>query len=285
MPLRRLAWPMMTPMLAAYAGLLLLPLCIVLRQSFMPSVAGRVGGEAGVTLDNYAAFIDGAYWRYFADTFGVSLFACAFVMLVSYPAAYWLVHSRAQRLRGAMLSVLLLSIFASAVVKVYGVALAFSPAGLRSALAALLRAAPASRPVTSCIVGIGLVNFLLPIAILGCVAPIQGVSRSVGLAAQSLGANRLVMHLRVLIPLCLPGLLQVFLLIYAGAVSAFVVPWILGRGQVNFVSNLVYARFSEMSDFPSGAALSMLLLLASLAALLVVSWAASRVGPRREMGR
>ena len=234
-----------------------------------------------MTLDNYAVFIDGAYLRYFTDTFGLSLAACAFVMLVSYPVAYWLVHSRARRLRGAMLSVLLLSIFASATVKVYGVALAFSPAGLRSPLAALIGAAPASRAVTSCIVGIGLVNFLLPIAILGCVAPIQGVSQSLGLAAQSLGANRLAMHVRVLIPLCLPGLLQVFLLIYAGAVSAFVVPWILGRGQLNFVSNLVYARFSEMSDFPGGAALSMLLLLASLLALLAVSVAASRMGRGR----
>ena len=51
----------------------------------------------------------------------------------------------------------------------------------------------------------------------------------------------------------------------AKGISAFVVPMILGKGKVLFVSNLIYARFSEIANYPSGSAVSIAMLVMSLA--------------------
>jgi ABC-type spermidine/putrescine transport system permease subunit I len=104
------------------------------------------------------------------------------------------------------------------------------------------------------------------------VAPLQQINPALPAAAQSLGANRITTHFTVILPLCLSGIAQVFMLIYASAISAFVIPLILGRGQVSFLSNLVYARFSEVSDFPGGSALSVLLLAITLTVTLGLGW-------------
>lgn len=262
--LQRLSFILALPALIVYTALLVGPLVVVFSQSLIP-----ISSEsAGLGLSNYTAFLSPAYLGYFVDTFGLSLAACLVVMTIAYPLSHWLVNGTSSQLRGFVVILIVLSIFVSGTVKVYGVALALGPTGLRNELAALFGARQSARSVTSLVVVIGLINFLLPVAVLGCIAPVQRLPRALSLAAQSLGASRVSTHLKILLPLLARGLLQVFLLIYVSAVSAFIIPWILGRGQINFLSNLIYARFSEVADFGGGAALSIILLIVAATALL-----------------
>ena len=62
----------------------------------------------------------------------------------------------------------------------------------------------------------------------------------------------------------MPGLLSAFLICFTLCLSAFVVPLILGKGKVLFVSNLIYSRFSEIANYPSGSAVSIVMLIMSL---------------------
>ena len=67
------------------------------------------------------------------------------------------------------------------------------------------------------------------------------------------------------------GILSAFLIGYTLSISAFVVPMILGRGKLLFVSNLIYSRFSEIANYPSGSAISIVMLMLSLIIIYVVS--------------
>lgn len=273
-PADRVNWPVVPP-LVAVLGLLVLPLALVAVMSTRrpaPGFAGGIAGEYVFTLENYAVFLDTAYLRYLGDTLWLSLVATTIAAAAAYPMASWLATAPSSRQRKLAIGALMVILYASAVVKVYGVALAFGPTGLRPLLAAFWGVGLNNRLVTSTVVVVGLVNFLVPIATLMMVGPLQQVNPALSAAAQSLGANRMTTHLTVILPLCLPGVAQVFMLTYASAISAFVIPLILGRGQVNFLSNLVYARFSEVSDFPGGAALSMLLLAITLTVTLGLGW-------------
>jgi ABC-type spermidine/putrescine transport system permease subunit I len=46
---------------------------------------------------------------------------------------------------------------------------------------------------------------------------------------------------------------------------------ILGKGRVLFISNLIYNRFSEIADYPSGAAISIVLFAVALAIVYAMS--------------
>ena len=122
----------------------------------------------------------------------------------------------------------------------------------------------------------GLLHFTLPMAALTLVGTVQNVNPRLAEAAQTLGASRWLAHLTVTIPMCARGLLSAFLISFTLSVSAFIVPLILGKGRVVFVSNLIYSRFSEIANYPSGAALSLVLLVFSFAIVYAITEFVSR---------
>jgi putative spermidine/putrescine transport system permease protein len=105
---------------------------------------------------------------------------------------------------------------------------------------------------------------LIPISAITLLGTIQNVNPKLAEAAQVLGASRLKSHFTITLPLCIPGLLSAFLICFTLCLSAFVVPMILGKGKVLFVSNLIYARFSEIANYPSGSAVAIIMLVIAL---------------------
>ena len=78
-------------------------------------------------------------------------------------------------------------------------------------------------------------------------------------------------RLTITVPLCVPGLLSAFLICFTLCLSAFVVPLILGKGKVLFISNLIYARFSQIANYPSGSAVAIIMLAVSLLTIYAVT--------------
>jgi ABC-type spermidine/putrescine transport system permease subunit I len=105
---------------------------------------------------------------------------------------------------------------------------------------------------------------LIPIVALTLIATVQNINPRFSEVAQSLGASRAQAMLTVVVPLSMRGVMSVFVLCYSLSLSAFVIPMVLGKGYVLFVTNLIYSRFSEVSDWPGGAALSITMLALSL---------------------
>ncbi|MER8734338.1 ABC transporter permease subunit [Mesorhizobium sp. M1227] len=100
---------------------------------------------------------------------------------------------------------------------------------------------------------VGLLHYAIPISILITIGAILNLNPRLSEAAQSLGASAIESHLSVTIPLCIKGIVSAFLVSMTFGVSAFAIPWILGQGRVQFISNIIYSRFSEVSNYPSGA--------------------------------
>ena len=84
----------------------------------------------------------------------------------------------------------------------------------------------------------------------------------------------------VTLPLSLRGLLASFLLCYTFCISAFVIPMVLGKGRILFISNIIYSRFGEVGDYPSGAAISLVMLALSM---LIIYLFTRGARPRWEM--
>jgi len=266
-----------------YLVFFLAPLGLALVESLRTYVAGAIGSSADApfTLQNYKALIAPVYFGYLGDTFRLSLIATAAVLVLSYPLAHYLARMPSGLWRKMLVVGLVLMLFMSTLVKVYALAISFGPTGFGRPLANLLGTYPNSRLMSEIFVVVGLFNFLFPIATLMQVGTIQNVNPRFLEAALALGANRLTGHLKVVLPQCLDGLISAFLVVYTLAISAFVIPMILGRGQITFITNLIYTRFSELANYPSGAALSVLMLLVSLTMVFLISNMLSRLVSRR----
>jgi ABC-type spermidine/putrescine transport system permease subunit I len=276
MKLTRGAALLLLPALTVFVILLARPLINVLDESFREYVPGRVGSaeHAPLTVANYRELGTPAYLNYFLDTFRISLIATVIALVVAYPIAYHVARLRVPGLRKLWIGFLIAMMFLSVLVRVYSLALTFGPVGFLGAMTGALGVDMASTAVTEGLVVAGLLHYLIPISALTLIGTIQNVNPKLAEAAQTLGAPRVVAHVTVTIPLSARGLLSAFLIGYTLSISAFVIPMILGRGRVLFVSNLIYSRFSEVANYPSGAAISMVMLALSLVIIYVVSRAA-----------
>ena len=266
MKLSRGAALLLVPGLGLFLLLLVLPLANVVEESFRLFEPGRIGAakDAPYTLFNYAELADKAYFYYFVETVRFGLISALTGLAIAFPIAYWVARQRSTVLRKLAVGFLIGMMFLSTLVRVYALQLTFGPTGIAKFLSGLLGMSMNGRPYTELLVIMGLLHYLVPISALTLLGTLQNINPRLTEAAQALGAPRWKAHLSITVPLCVPGMLSAFLICFTLCLSAFVVPMILGKGKVLFVSNLIYARFSEIANYPSGSAVSIVMLVMSL---------------------
>jgi putative spermidine/putrescine transport system permease protein len=96
-------------------------------------------------------------------------------------------------------------------------------------------------------------------------------------AALSLSASHFTTLRRVVLPQVMPGILSGAVIVFALAASAFATPAIIGGRRLKVASTLAYDEFLNTLNWPLGAAVAVLLLLA----LIAVIWGANRLVERR----
>lgn len=277
---------LLVPGFALFLALLVLPLANVVDESFRLFEPGRIGSakDAPYTLFNYAEMLEPSYLRYFAETFRFGAVSSLIALLIAFPIAYSVARQRRPFLRKVAIGFFIGMMFLSTLVRVYALQLTFGPTGYGGLLARLLNVSPNGRFYTELIVILGLLHYLIPITVITLLGTIQNLNPRLIEASQVLGASRLSSHLSITVPLCMPGLLSAFLICFTLCLSAFVVPMILGKGKVLFVSNLIYARFSEIANYPSGSAVAITMLVIALVVIYGITSVISRRFGRLERG-
>jgi putative spermidine/putrescine transport system permease protein len=93
-------------------------------------------------------------------------------------------------------------------------------------------------------------------------AALQRLDPQVENAARSLGAAPAVALYRVVLPQIMPGMLSGAIIVFALAASAFATPAIIGGRRLKVASTLAYDEFLNTLDWPLGATVATLLLIA-----------------------
>lgn len=272
------------PAVGFFMIFLMAPLVALLMESFRIYTPGRIGAVegSGLTLQNYSELFSLTYLSFFLATFRISLIATVLALAIGFGIAYRLARMPSGLLRAGVLAFLVLVLFISTLIRVYAAALAFGPTGLLPVVARAIGLNPNGGFVIEVLVVLGLLQYLIPITVLTLIGTIQNINPRLVEAATALGASRVVAHLTVTLPLSARGVISAGLINYTLCIGAFAIPMILGRGRLQFVSNLIYTRFSQVSNFPSGAAISIVILLLSISLIYLIN---RRSSPVWETGR
>ncbi|WP_409190582.1 ABC transporter permease [Bradyrhizobium sp. RDM4] len=264
---------LLLPAVAVFALLLVAPILMVLDESFRAFEPGRIGSVQGasLTLANYAELLLPAYVQYFAQTYFLAFCASVVAVFIAFPISYCIARTESPSRRKASLSAIVGLMFLSALVRVYALELTFGSAGVLSPVMSFMNINPNGRQYINFVIVAGFLHYAIPMSILILFGAIQNLNPRLIEAAQSLGASALSSHITVTLPLCTRGIFSAFVVSMTLGVSAFIIPWILGRGRVLFISNLIYTRFSEVADYPSGAAISIIMMVLSLLMIFSMS--------------
>ena len=257
------------PALLLYAMLLLVPLVATVLLS-LHSFSLYKGIEEVYNLANYRdIFGDSYFYEIFARTFRIAFLVTLLAAFIGAPEAYILNRMRAPW-RGIFLLVALAPLLVSVISRTLGWALLLGSTGLvNQALMGLgLAGAPLQFMYSETGIVIALTHVLMPFMMISVWASLQRLDPAIEHAAVSLGAPALTVLRRIVLPQALPGVLSGGIITFALAASAFATPAIIGGRRLKVASTLAYDEFLNTLNWPLGAAIAVLLLLANIAIIL-----------------
>lgn len=258
-----------SPALLLFIGLLLVPLLLtgILSFSVYDSLMGV--GE-GYTFQNFLTVLtDEYYHEIFFRTLWMSLAVTLLAGLLGMPET--LILSRMKnRWRSFFLVIILAPLLISVVVRTLGWAILMGNEGLiNNALLSLgLIDSPVRMLYTMGGVIIALTHVLIPFMVISIWASLQKLDPFVENAGLSLGASRLQVFRRILLPQLMPGVLSGSIIVFALSASAFATPAILGGRRLKVVATAAFDEFTTTLNWPLGAAIAVLLLIGMLAIIL-----------------
>lgn len=253
---------LMSPALLLLVVAFLVPVAILVAYSFYESRPGGVMIPT-FTLRHYIRFLsDPFYLKILWRTLLLGLWVTVWCLLLGYPLAYVLARTRSPRVRGFLVTLILVPLMTSVVIRSYGWMILLANNGLvNQALRGLgLIQSPIQLLFNVTGVVIALVAILLPYMVLTVMPVIQNIDPSLEQAAQSLGANPWRMAWDVLIPLSLPGVWAGSILVFVLGIAAYATPRLVGGSRLLVLPIFVYDQTMSLLNWPFASATSFIIL-------------------------
>lgn len=265
---RRPYW-LSAPGLILFVSMLGTPLLLTFLLSFYGFDFTK-GIQPGFSFDNYIEVLGDSYFhKIFGRTFAIALTVTVISVLLGTPEAYILSRMR-KPWKSIFLIVILGPLLISVIVRTLGWALLIGGQGMISKLlqALSITDGPFSLMFTTTGMIIALVHVLVPFMVLAVWTSIQRIDPQIEDAALTLGASKFTVLRRIVLPQIMPGVLSGSLIVFALTASAFATPSIIGGRRLKVVATTAYDEYLNTLNWPLGAAIALLLLVANIAVIM-----------------
>ena len=253
--------------------IMLVPLVMMLRYSFNQYDPVQMM-KAGFTLENYVRFFSDRYYRaVFADTFMVAALCTILALVLGFPVAYFLARTRTRH-KSLLIILLVFPLLVGNVVRAAGWMVVLGNAGFVNAVLTHLGVIeqPLKLLYTPLAVVTGTTAVVMPYMILTLQSELEGVDFSVEEAARNLGAGSATTFWRVILPIVLPGVAAGTMLVFILCMNAYATPVLLGGSGITMMAPALYQQIARASNWPFGAALAGILIVATLCMALASNW-------------
>lgn len=252
--------------------IMIVPILMLFRYSFNHFDASMM--VEGFTLDNYVKFFQDSYYRdVFFSTVYVAATCTVLSLVLGFPVAYFLAKTQS-RYKSLFIILLVFPLMVGNVVRAAGWMVILGNAGFVNFIAQKLGLvdAPMQIMYTPLAVIIGTTGVVLPYLILTLQSVLEGIDFSVEEAAQSLGASFFTAFRRVVLPIAAPGVAAGTLLVFILCMNAYATPVLLGGTGITMMAPALYDQITKAANWPFGATLALVLVVATLLMALFSNW-------------
>jgi spermidine/putrescine transport system permease protein len=252
------AW-FLAPSWAIMTSLFLAPLLIILVYSLL--TRGTYGGLSQPwTIESYQRLLDPIYLGILWRSVWIAAASTVICLLLGFPLALFI--SRSGQRKNLYLSLVILPFWTSFLVRTYAWMFLLRDTGLINTTLQKLGLIHDPLPLlyNDGAVILGLVYGYLPFMVLPLYATLERLDQNLLEAAADLGAKPWATLLRVVAPLCAPGIRAGAILVFIPCLGAYLTPDLLGGGKTVMIGNLIQNQFTTARDWPFGSAVSLALM-------------------------
>jgi len=268
------------------------PLLIIVIYSFLEKPSQGTGVKWVFTTENYkdlfiqqkldgTTALDTRYIKVLWTSFYYSLITTIVTLILSVPVAMWIATRPAHR-RTLLVALVTLPFWISILIRTYGMRQIIAdegPIGKFLGLFDIDWSILYSPPATI----LGLIYVFLPFMILPIYASAERFDFRLAEAAYDLGARKLTVVRKIILPSIRPGIISGVALVFIPALGSFLQSDMLGGGKTNMVANVIANNFGQARNWPFGSALAVLLIVLTLLFILIIQGISKRRGDKVEL--
>jgi len=205
---------------------------------------------------------DDLYFNTYINSIKISSISTLLCLLIGYPMAYAIVRA-SHTYKHILLMLIILPFWTSFLLRVYAWMGLLADQGTINNILIFFGIIddPVRLLYTPFAVYVGIVYTFLPLMILPLYANMEKLDGSLREAAADLGARPAITFFTVTLPLTIPGIIAGSLLVFIPATGEFVIPDLLGGGNVLMIGRLLYNEFTANHDWPVASAVAIVLLI------------------------
>lgn len=265
MKLKWISYPYITWMII----FIVVPLILILLFSF---TSGDIQGLKNLefTLDNFKRFMDPMYLKVLGKSLSLALQSTLICLALGYPMAMIISKENIKK-RNILILLFVVPMWMNFLLRTYAWMTLLSKNGFINFIITKLGFSPLKLLYNDKAVLMGMVYNFLPFMVLPIYSVLIKIDNKLIEAAEDLGANKLQVFLRVILPLSLPGVISGFTMVFMPAVSTFVISRLLGGGHYMLIGNLIEQQFLYAGDWQFGSAISIIMMVFILIAMGVTA--------------
>lgn len=250
-------YALLSPTLAVMGLALIAPVALLIVTSLKTQTG--ISFEAGWTLAQYGEVLGRTSYRtLFLRSLLISGLVTLITVLLAYPMAYFVAfHARRKFL---WLIALTIPFWTSYLLRVFAWKTILGFNGVINS--GLERLGLIDQPLSFLLynpfaVVVTLAHAWAAFAILPIYVSLEKIDRSLLEAASDLGDGTLRRFLRITLPLSMPGVIGAAILIFVPTTGDFVTPELVGGPAGAMIANIIEVQFSQVGNWPLGAALAL----------------------------
>lgn len=260
----------LVPYALSAPGALWLGVFFLLPVAFMGFTSLKSGGifSGGFTFtwewSNYTEALS-ENSEYFTRSILYSAIVTVGALLLAYPLAYWIAF-HGGRAKSSLLFLVLLPFFVSFIIRTVQWKFILADNGMLLGPLKNVGLLPEDFHVLAMPVAViaGMTYNFIPFTTFPLYVALERIDRRLVEAAQDLYASKATAFWKVIFPLSIPGVFAAVLLTFVPATGDYVDAEILGSSSTTMIGNIIQRKFLIQVDYPSAAALSIVLMIGML---------------------
>jgi len=222
------------------------------------------------TLANWKRLLETrAFHRVFVRTILYSAVVTVGCVTLAVPYAYLVVRTDRALFRNLLLFGLFVPFFSGIIIRVYGWLIILGKDGLLNWGLQVIGFGRVDVIGTPIAIFVGLLQYLLPFAVLLVTPAIASIDSDLERAARNCGATGWETFRYVVLPLARPGITAATIVVFTISMANYSIPDLLGGGTNAFVANFIFNKIFDTLNYPFAAVLS--LVLVGVASLFVLA--------------
>ena len=252
-----------TPFLVWIAIGTIIPLCMILYYGF----TDRTGA---FTLKNILAIFEPVHAQALGLSLLLALVSTAICLMLAFPLAMILKGSSLGR-KGFIVFIFILPMWMNFLLRTMAWQVILEKGGIFETAMTFLHLPFLHIINTPAAIVLGMVYDFLPFMVLPIYNALIKIDPNVIEAAYDLGADKLTVFRRVLVPLSVPGIASGITMVFVPALTTFVISNILGGGKIYLIGNIIEQEFTTSANWNLGSGLSLIMMIFIIGSMMALN--------------